>query len=193
MKPHTGKMMSRATIALLFLATAVTASPAPGRHKTTPGRLETSLAQHPQRRLPSSQYTRLAALRGGASSITVAASPSVKQAPQLKEAGPVVAVMAAHGLLLIGCGACGTGVVGTATGLTMVTCAGLTATGSYAAYMAGVHVALLVQLVSTGAFAVQATRATLTPPVWSIMSTSSIAAFAGTSKQSKQKAINIII
>ena len=60
--------MSRATIALLFLATAVTASP--GRHKTSPGRLKTSLAQHPQRRLPSSQYTRLVALRGGTPSIT---------------------------------------------------------------------------------------------------------------------------
>jgi hypothetical protein len=82
--------------------------------------------------------------------------------------------MAIHGAILAGCGLYGAGPVGTATGLTMLTCAGMTLSGTHS--MTGIHIALLAQAVTCPGFAVQAARSSLALPLWAAMSTSSAVA-----------------
>lgn len=167
--------------ALVAIALAVLATVASAAERQRPVRESLPIRASAQ---GSGTAGRLSALRGGAAA---SAAVAKRVPPSLPEVLPSAAVMAAHGLMLAGCGMAGAGPIGTATGLTMLTCAGLTCAGSMPAYMVGVHVALLVQLVSASGFAVQAARSSLVPPVWSAMSVSSAAAFGAMYKLKPKK------
>jgi len=101
---------------------------------------------------------------------------AIKRAPEIKQAAPIASVMAVHGVILSRCYAGST--FGMAFAATLVTCAGLSMSGSYPAYMAGVHVALLLQAGSVGVCGVQAIRALQSPnaPLCAAASVASVAA-----------------
>ena len=66
--------------------------------------------------------------------------------------------MAMHGLLLATAGYYTSSVFGLGAGAAIVACAGLSVSGSFPAYMAGVHFALLLEGGSAALFGVQAAR-----------------------------------
>lgn len=117
-------------------------------------------------------------LRGGK-----APPPAKSLAPGFAAAVPVASAMAAHGAFLAGCGSYLGGNQGTVLGLALpiVACAGLSVSGNFPAYMAGVHIALLMQAGAVATFGVKACRAALqqnsnTALVYCAMSAGSLAA-----------------
>ena len=85
---------------------------------------------------------------------------------ELPNAAPVAAVLATHGLFLGGCGAFGAAMsawtamhslyMGAGGGAALVVSGLLSIGGTKKLYMIGVHVGLLLQLLFTGVFALQA-------------------------------------
>lgn len=72
--------------------------------------------------------------------------------------------MLAHGLVMAVCAGADSAVgVGSATA--MLTCAGMTVSGTYQPYMVGIHVALLLQAIGTGVCGVQALRSAFLEPI----------------------------
>ena len=73
----------------------------------------------------------------------------------------MASVMAIHGLFLAGSGCYINSALGMGAGFGLVGCAGLSASGSFSAYMTGVHLALLLQGGTAATFGVQACRASI--------------------------------
>jgi hypothetical protein len=83
-------------------------------------------------------------------------------------AGPVAGVLVGHGLFLAGCGIYGSSKAGWAAkamhsayagaggGAALAVCAAMSVAGTKRLYMIGVHVGLLLQLMFTGVFVLQA-------------------------------------
>jgi hypothetical protein len=92
---------------------------------------------------------RYALLRGGAS------------APKFSDAAPMASVMTVHALCLGACAMKVSSSIGMGVAVALVASAGLTVSQNFPAYMAGVHLALLLQAGSAGVFGVQAARAGL--------------------------------
>ena len=82
-------------------------------------------------------------------------------APALSDAAPMASVMAVHGLCLGACSLYVKSPLGVGAAAALVASAGLTISGNFPAYMAGVHIALLLQGGSAGLYGFQAARAGL--------------------------------
>lgn len=122
------------------------------REKTAPRIIMT--AREPLRIIltasePPRALMRVTALRGGGS------------APKPADAAGLASAVALHGLCLAGCGYAAGSSLGMGAAAALLASAGLTVSGNFPAYMAGVHVALLLQAGSAGVFGVQAARAGL--------------------------------
>jgi hypothetical protein len=95
-------------------------------------------------------------------------SKPVKEIPA--DAPKVALIELVHGTFLAGCGIYGSysagwaakamhsAYAGTGAGVALGACAALTAAPSYKMYMIGVHLALVLQVVFTGVFGIQAFR-----------------------------------
>ena len=97
-------------------------------------------------------------LRVGTTNSVVSRLRGGGTAPGFSEAAPMAGVMAIHGLCLGACGLYVKSTFGMGAAAALVASAGLTVSGNFPAYMAGVHIALLLQAGSAGVFGVQAAR-----------------------------------
>ena len=148
-------------------------------------------ATWPAMRLPSDVTpapTRLLSLRGGGT------------APKASDVAPLASAVALHGLCLVGCGFYAQSSLGKTLGAALVASAPLVVSQNFPAYMVGVHVALLLQVGSAGAFGVQAARAGLAQLQgakmcsvagkllpYAVMSASSVGTFGAMSKLKPKK------
>lgn len=121
------------------------ALPKPRTLRGDAGALRTGTAA---RQLPTAA-DRLIALRGG------------RHAPKFSDALPMASTMALHGLLIGGFGYQANSALGVGAAVLLVTSAALSVSANFPAYMAGVHLALLLQAGSAVTFGAQAARATL--------------------------------
>ena len=128
----------------------------------------------------SSTTSRLLALRGGAT------------APSFSEAVPFAGAVALHGLCLAGCGYQAQSTLGMGAAVLLAASAGLSVSGNFPAYMAGVHIALLLQAGSAATFGVQAVRFGLAQTgakflPYAVMASSSVGALMAEQKLKPKK------
>jgi hypothetical protein len=124
-----------------------------------------------------------------------------RTAPSFAAAAPMAGVMAAHGVCLGACGLYVKSSLGMGAAAALLASAGLSVSGSFPAYMAGVHLALLLQAGTASFFGVQTARCALAQLQgakmcavaenllpYAAMSIGSVAALGGLSKFKPKKA-----
>lgn len=110
-----------------------------------------ALRQSNVRATPALTASRVIVLRGGAGGT----------APAFSDAAPMASAIALHSLCLAGCGYGVKSRFGMGAAALLFASAGLTASGNFPAYMAGVHVALLLQAGAAATFTVQTLKCSL--------------------------------
>ena len=108
--------------------------------------------------VPTAAFRAAPTIRVDATASVIARLRGGGTAPRFSDAAPMAGVMAVHGLCLGACGLYVKSSFGMGAAAALVASAGLTVSGNFPAYMAGVHIALLLQAGSAGVFGIQALR-----------------------------------